>query len=418
MIYVFAGPTLNSKQILSILPQAVCLPPAKASSFLDLIGNPGIKNITSIVLIDGLYHSTLSIRHKEIIYALKQGVPVYGCSSIGALRASELSEVGMVGFGRIFDYYSNLLFTSDDEVAISHNAVYPYECYSVPLINIRFTLQDMVEEKLLDPDISNKLLKRFMSLHFSERTFDFIKYDREFSPYHSIILDNYKDWKILDAVSCLEKVNKDSSDFAQSSFLSSAKSSLVSDGNNPIALFVDSKYYITHKDQPREEIDSHELLNKISKDPNAELHLYNSYNRYAAILLANYLSITPSEEEIDFHLSNISRLDNIDLDGFSFTTRKWDSLFKYRLADEEAKLSKLHLFLNSLLSDISSLSPLIKYLSKMSVLRLTNTDQSLSNITNYLSLLQQLSPQSTGSKFINPFFSCGETSHLNSGRST
>ena len=111
MIYVFAGPTLNSKHILSILPQAVCLPPAKASSFLDLIGNPGIKNITSIVLIDGLYHSTLSIRHKEIIYALKQGVPVYGCSSIGALRASELSEVGMVGFGRIFDYYSKFNIT-------------------------------------------------------------------------------------------------------------------------------------------------------------------------------------------------------------------------------------------------------------------------------------------------------------------
>jgi hypothetical protein len=216
----------------------------------------------------------------------------------------------------------------------------------------------------------------------------------------------------------LSRSKKDSSDFAQSSTISSEKSNLVSDGNNPIALFVDSKYYICRKDQPHEEISSHELLNKISKDRNAELHLYNSYNRYAAILLANYLSITPSKEEIDFHLYNISRIDNIDLDDFSFTARKSDSVFKYRLADEEAKISKLHLFLNSLLLDISSLSPLIKYLSKMSVLRLTNTDQSLSNITKYLCLLQQLSPQSTSGNFINPFFSCGETSHLNSGRST
>ena len=200
--------------------------------------------------------------------------------------------------------------------------------------------------------------------------------------------------------------------------MASAKTQSLSDGNNPIALFVDSKYYITYKDQTQEEIDSHELLNKVSKDRNAELHLYNSYNRYAAILLSQYLSITPSKDEIDFHLCNISRLDSINLDDFSFSTRKCDSLFNYRLAEEEAKVSKLHLFLNSLLLDISSLSPLIKYLSKMSILKLTNTDQSLSNITSYLSLLQQLSPQSTGTNFTNPFFSCGETSHLNSGRST
>lgn len=418
MIHIFAGPTINSEKILSILPSAVCLPPAKASSFLDLIGSPEAKPITAIVLIDGLYHSTLSVRHKEIIYALKQGIPVYGCSSMGALRASELSEVGMIGFGRIFDYYSNLLFSSDDEVAISHNAVHPYECYSIPLINIRFTLFDMVKKNLIEPVISDNLLNKFKFLHFSERTFEFINCDCEFSPYHDIIIDNYQDWKIIDAVSCLEHVKNNISNLSQTSVISSAKSNSLSEGNNPIALFVDSKYHVINNDQSNEDINSHELLNRISNDKDAELHLYNSYNRYAAILLADYLSITPCKQEIDFHICNNLKLDNVDLDDFSFTTRKGDSLFQYRLATEEAKIFKLHLFLNSLLLDISSLSPLVKYLSKMCVLRLTNSDHALSNITNYLCLLKQLEPHSTVGNFVNPFFSCGETSHLNSGRST
>ncbi len=36
---------------------------------------------------------------------MKKGVKVYGSSSMGALRASELDEFGMVGVGRIYECY-------------------------------------------------------------------------------------------------------------------------------------------------------------------------------------------------------------------------------------------------------------------------------------------------------------------------
>lgn len=58
-----------------------------------------------IVLIDGTYYQTLSVWHKEIVYALLEGVTVIGASSIGAIRAAELWRYGMIGIGEIFERY-------------------------------------------------------------------------------------------------------------------------------------------------------------------------------------------------------------------------------------------------------------------------------------------------------------------------
>ena len=53
--------------------------------------------------------------HKEIVYALQYpGVKgIYGAASMGALRASELDFVGMVGIGQIYNWYRDAV-TEDD----------------------------------------------------------------------------------------------------------------------------------------------------------------------------------------------------------------------------------------------------------------------------------------------------------------
>ena len=42
----------------------------------------------------GAFASVPAVRHKEILWALSEGIPVIGAASIGALRAAELTAFG------------------------------------------------------------------------------------------------------------------------------------------------------------------------------------------------------------------------------------------------------------------------------------------------------------------------------------
>jgi hypothetical protein len=63
------------------------------------------ENPKQIVLIDGVFHQSLAVWHKEIVYALLAGVVCIGAASMGALRAAELHRYGMIGVGKIFEMY-------------------------------------------------------------------------------------------------------------------------------------------------------------------------------------------------------------------------------------------------------------------------------------------------------------------------
>ena len=60
-----------------------------------------------IAIIDGVFHKEPAVSHKEILEAIKKGVTVVGGASMGALRASELDDFGMIGVGRVYHDYSN-----------------------------------------------------------------------------------------------------------------------------------------------------------------------------------------------------------------------------------------------------------------------------------------------------------------------
>ena len=53
-----------------------------------------------------------AVWHKEILWAIGQGVHVFGAASMGALRAAELAPFGMRGVGRIFEAYRDGRFTA------------------------------------------------------------------------------------------------------------------------------------------------------------------------------------------------------------------------------------------------------------------------------------------------------------------
>ena len=80
----------------------------------------------AIGIVDGYFQWAPAVWHKEILWAIGQGVHVFGAASMGALRAAELAPFGMRGVGRIFEAYRDgslgrrQPFEDDDEVAVVH----------------------------------------------------------------------------------------------------------------------------------------------------------------------------------------------------------------------------------------------------------------------------------------------------------
>ncbi|MEV2255613.1 TfuA domain-containing protein [Streptomyces sp. NPDC050147] len=77
-----------------------------------------VKGGDRVLIIDGLWHQSAPVRHKEIMLLVAQSVAVYGASSMGAPRAAELAPYGMVGIGRIYRAFRSGLLDADDDVAV------------------------------------------------------------------------------------------------------------------------------------------------------------------------------------------------------------------------------------------------------------------------------------------------------------
>lgn len=89
---------------------------------------------------------------------------------MGALRASELDTYNMIGVGRIYEWYRDGVIESDDEVAVTFHPE-TLEPLSIPLVNIRVTLERAVEQGAIEPDLSETLLETARSMYYPDRTF-------------------------------------------------------------------------------------------------------------------------------------------------------------------------------------------------------------------------------------------------------
>ena len=167
-IVVFLGPTLDHDTAASRL-DAIYRAPAEQGSIVRAVCELDPR---SIVLIDGAFASVPAVRHKEILWALSEGIPVIGAASIGALRAAELTAFGMGGHGLIYRWYRATPFADDDEVAV---AMTPPELGARPLsdalINIRLTLRLAERRGLVRRADRLRLCGLARSLHFVERRY-------------------------------------------------------------------------------------------------------------------------------------------------------------------------------------------------------------------------------------------------------
>jgi TfuA protein len=161
---IYVGPTLGRAEASEIL-KADYQPPISRGD-LDRL----TEHIKIVGIIDGEFFQTLAVSPKEIVRTLDRGIKVFGASSMGALRASETHQFGTVGIGRVFTMFRDGVIDEDDEVALFYDPA-TFRSLSVPLLNIRFTLEMARAEGVIDEGELQGLLNRMKSLYFPDRTY-------------------------------------------------------------------------------------------------------------------------------------------------------------------------------------------------------------------------------------------------------
>ena len=123
-----------------------------------------------IAIIDGMFHQNSAVGHKEILNVIKNGVKVYGASSMGALRASELDTLGMAGVGYVYTQYATGKVDSDDDVAVMLDSE-SLEALSEPLINMEYVFTNAVSEDILSESEKDELLNIAKKTYYPQRNY-------------------------------------------------------------------------------------------------------------------------------------------------------------------------------------------------------------------------------------------------------
>jgi hypothetical protein len=108
---------------------------------------------------------------------MNEGIHIFGSASMGALRAAELAQFGMVGIGTIFEAFRDGCVEDDDEVAVAHaGAEYSYHPSSVAMVDIRATLSAALAANVISPSTFDTLVHIAKALFYPERSYESILY--------------------------------------------------------------------------------------------------------------------------------------------------------------------------------------------------------------------------------------------------
>ncbi|MFC2250876.1 TfuA-like protein [Labrys portucalensis] len=163
---LFTGPSLHGVDP-ALLEGFAVRPPAGCGDVLAA----AMTGADAIGLIDGVFDHAPSVWHKEILYALSEGIPVYGAASMGALRGAECAAFGMIGIGRIFEDYASGRRVADADVGVAHApAEFGYAPLSLALVDVEATLEAIAEAGALPSTSCEALLAAARRIHFKERS--------------------------------------------------------------------------------------------------------------------------------------------------------------------------------------------------------------------------------------------------------
>jgi len=215
-IIIYLGPSLPPEEAKYIFSsdnkrEVIYAPPIKRGDIPKAVS----EGFNIIGIIDGIFFRESAVSPREIMEVLKTGIKIYGASSMGALRASELDRYGMIGIGKIYRWYRDGTLNSDDEVALSFDSE-EFIPISEPLVNIRETIKKASSESIISQHESETILKSAKSLYFPERRWDKIIKNSENSlekrllDFSVYVKNNRVDIKKEDAILLLKRIDEDS----------------------------------------------------------------------------------------------------------------------------------------------------------------------------------------------------------------
>jgi hypothetical protein len=161
---VFLGPSLPVERARELL-DADYRPPVRRND----VAAAAKEKPPLIAIIDGVFMHTLAPSPHEVLRALQTGVPIFGSSSLGALRAVELSPFGMIGVGQVYEWFQSGELDADDEVALVFHGE-RLHAISEPMVNIRYALTAAVRAAVISGEQEQTLIRVAKSLYFPDRS--------------------------------------------------------------------------------------------------------------------------------------------------------------------------------------------------------------------------------------------------------
>ncbi|MDP6523542.1 MAG: YcaO-like family protein [Kiritimatiellia bacterium] len=158
---VFAGGSISPGDV---PPDAdvVWAGPAEQGDMLAAV----LEGFSTILVIDGYFYSRFPCTTFEVMLALEHGLNVFGSSSIGALRAVELSSYGMEGAGTVFGYLNGR------EVKPYHVVAQAYDDndrpVTTPLVQITCFLENAVAAAVISAEDGRRCQAAVDAMHFTE----------------------------------------------------------------------------------------------------------------------------------------------------------------------------------------------------------------------------------------------------------
>ena len=165
MKVLFAGPSLFGQA--PDLTGLQLSPPARQGDIHRAV----LDGADAIGLIDGVFGFVPSVWHKEILFALSQGVRVLGGASLGALRAAECHSFGMEPVGEIAAAYVKGVRYEDADVCLAHcPAEMDFMPLSEPLVDVEASVAALLDRNFVTGEQAWAWLEAARAIYFADRT--------------------------------------------------------------------------------------------------------------------------------------------------------------------------------------------------------------------------------------------------------
>lgn len=341
---IFTGPTLSAEAAKNIV-EATYLPPAKQGDIMAAIftHHPDV-----IGIVDVCNDDALPVWHKEILFALENGILVYGSGGIGALRAIETERFGMIGVGAIFQRLKSQFVSSDDAVmSVYEEREGTFRRLSEPLVNIEATFESAVQAGIIDQAFSARLMQHCHALYYKDRNFASIFHDAEqqgasqeqIDALRAYCAQHYRDLQKEDALLLLDAIKTAKPERAESRYrkiidpqdnvflhVLKYRDREVCHQNNRAPLYAVADYIAVHH-------------------PEMDELMVRAKNRFLVGYLANLLRVEATDEEIERETQAfMTRYGLRDEQAFEEWLRQNDLIVEEfsRLMKENARMHKLH----------------------------------------------------------------------------